>query len=195
MRVTPLDLRQTEFRLSLRGFNREEVRAFLLDAANDYEQALRELGKAQDQLRQAQQDIAEHREREVALCNTLLTAQRLADQIRENAEQEGKMVVSEAAGRADLLLQKTQLRLEEMERDVQDLKTRRRDVEHSLETSIATLSAALHAVRARDQKEKEERLLIHRPRVAAEIPAQVQGMRPADEPGAAAPGIRTGTDD
>jgi len=41
----------------------------------------------------ADQDLIEHRDREINLRNTLLTAQRLADQIRENAEQEAKMVV------------------------------------------------------------------------------------------------------
>jgi cell division initiation protein len=190
MRVTPLDLRQTEFRLSLRGFSREDVRTFLLDAANDYEQALRDLSKAQDQLRELQAEIAGYREREAALCTTLLTAQRLADAIRENAEQEGQMVVREAEGRADLLLQKTQTRLEDMEREIQDMRTRRRDVELTLETSIATLSAALQAMRTRDQREKEERLLIHRPRLDA--PA-VPASPAAQDIGAALAPQKTGT--
>jgi cell division initiation protein len=189
MRVTPLDLRQTEFRLSLRGFSREDVRTFLLDAANDYEQALRELARVQDQLRELQAEIGGYRDREAALCETLLTAQRLADQIRDNAEQEGQMVVREAEGRADLLLQKTQTRLEEMEREIQDTRTRRRDAELSLETSIATLSAALHALRARDQKEKEDRLLIHRPRTVEAPSAPPAGETPA------LPAARTGTND
>jgi cell division initiation protein len=193
MRVTPLDLRQTEFSLSLRGFSREDVRTFLLDAANDYEQALRELSKAQDQLRELHAEVAGYREREAALCNTLLTAQRLADHIRDNAEQEGQMVVREAEARADLLLQKTQTRLEDMEHEIQDMKTRQRDAALSLETSIATLSAALHAMRARDQREKEDRLLIHRPRVndtPAQLPARAQ-----DATTSPLPVVRTGTDD
>jgi DivIVA domain-containing protein len=40
MKVTPLDLRQTHFRKGLRGYDAEEVRALLADAADDYEAAL-----------------------------------------------------------------------------------------------------------------------------------------------------------
>src|SRR5688572_24177425 len=40
--VSPLDMRQTKFSMSMRGFDRSEVTAFLLEAADGYEQALRE---------------------------------------------------------------------------------------------------------------------------------------------------------
>jgi len=101
MKVTPLDLRQTQFATAMRGYDKNEVRTFLAEAADDYEQALREIDALKQSLARAEQDLVEHRDREVNLRNTLLTAQRLADQIRENAEQEAKMVVREAEGRAD----------------------------------------------------------------------------------------------
>ncbi|MFM8532043.1 MAG: DivIVA domain-containing protein, partial [Acidimicrobiia bacterium] len=48
MKVTPLDLRQQRFKTVMRGYDRGEVQAFLLEAADDYENALRE----NDRLRQ-----------------------------------------------------------------------------------------------------------------------------------------------
>ena len=45
MKVTPLDLRQTHLSTSLRGYDRDEVRTLLTDAADDYEAALRELDR------------------------------------------------------------------------------------------------------------------------------------------------------
>ena len=48
--------------------------------------------------------LAEHREREANLRNTLLTAQRLADEIKEAAHNEAKLVIKEAQGRADLFV-------------------------------------------------------------------------------------------
>ena len=73
--------------------------------------------------------LAEHRERENNLRNTLLTAQRLSDEIKESAQTEAKLIIREAQGRADLLLQKAQGRLEEIDRDINELQLRRRDVE------------------------------------------------------------------
>jgi cell division initiation protein len=169
MKVTPLDLRQAHFATTMRGFEKNEVRSFLAEAAEDYEQALREIDTLKQSAARAEQDLVEHRDREVNLRNTLLTAQRLADQIRENAEQEAKMVVREAEGRADLILEKAQARLEEIEREIHELKLRRRDVEASLDSSICALQNALDFIRTKDLADKEDKLLLHRPR-QADIP-------------------------
>src|SRR6185369_11667373 len=120
------------------------------------------------------------------LRNTLLTAQRLADEVKTAAENEGKMIVREAQGRADLLLQKASGRLEEIERDINELKLRRRDVEGSLEASIQGLYRALEFIREQDKP--DERVLLHRPRsVEAAVPAtqwpSEQTPRVADERG------------
>ena len=183
MKVTPLDLRQSQFTTAIRGYEKNEVRAFLAEAADDYEQALREIDNLRQTVARAEQDLVEHRDREVNLRNTLLTAQRLADQIRENAEQEAKMVVREAEGRADLILEKAQARLDEMEREIHELKLRRRDVEASLDASIAVLQNALDYVRSKEVGEKEEKLLLHRPRQVDSLAPRVLEARPASATG------------
>ena len=45
MRIAPLDLRQQRFKTALRGLDRTEVVAFLTEAADDYEHALREIDR------------------------------------------------------------------------------------------------------------------------------------------------------
>lgn len=168
MKVTPLDLRQTQFGTSMRGYDKHEVKALLADGADEFENALREVDRLKQELQRAESSLTEHRDREVNLRNTLLTAQRLADQIKDNAEQEARMIIREAEGRSDLLLQKTQARLSEVEREITELKLRRRDVEASLEASISALKNALDFIRAKDQADRDERLLLHRPRPTAE---------------------------
>jgi cell division initiation protein len=164
MKVTPLDLRQQKFRTAMRGYDRAEVESFLNETAEDYEQALRDADRLRDELTRAQASLDEHRESERNLRNTLLTAQRLADEIKQNAEAEGKRLVREAEGRSDLLLQKTQARFEEVQREIDGLRLKRRDVENSLENTISTLRNALEFVREQDQKERDDKVLLHRPR-------------------------------
>ncbi len=176
MRIAPLDLRQQRFRTAFRGFDRTEVVAFLTEAADDYEHALREIDRLRQDLARMEALLAEHRERESNLRNTLLTAQRLADEIKEAAQNESKLIVREAQGRADLLLQKAQVRLDEIDRDITELRLRRRGVEGSLEASIQALYHALEFIR--DQDRPDEKVLLHRPR-GAEPAAQ---PRPADQP-------------
>ena len=162
MRIAPMDLRQQRFRTALRGFDRTEVVAFLTEAADDYEHALREIDRLRQDFLRMEALLTEHRDREANLRNTLLTAQRLADEVRTAADNEGKMIVREAEGRADLLVQRASLRLEEIERDITELRLRRRDVEGSLESSIQALYRALEFIR--DHDKPEEKVLLHRPR-------------------------------
>jgi cell division initiation protein len=172
MKVTPLDLRQAKLRVTMRGYDRNEVDALLNEVADDYEQALRESDRLHQELLRLEAVVAEHREHERNLRNTLLNAQRLSDEIREHAEQDSRRIVEEAESRAELIFQQTQGRLEEVQREIDGLKLKRRDVETTLQSTISGLRNALDFVREQEQKEREDKILLHRPRqVAVEPPA------------------------
>jgi cell division initiation protein len=176
MRISPMDMRQQRFRSAFRGYDRTDVVAFLTEAADDYEHAMREIDRLRGDLMRMEALLAEHRERENNLRDTLLTAQRLSGELKESAQTEAKLILREAQGRADLLLQKAQVRLEELDRDVNEMKLRRRDAEGSLEASIQALYRALEFVREQEETRGDEKVLLHRPRQAEPAPAQ----RPAE---------------
>jgi len=165
MRIAPLDVRRQRFKQGFRGFDKTEVVAFLTEAADDYEHALREIDRLRQDLSRTEALLADHRQREANLRNTLETAQRLSDQLREAAQTEAKMIVREAQGRSDLLLQKAQARLEAVEREIVELRLRRRGVEGSVEASIQALHHALEFIREQD-KQPEGEVHLHRPRQA-----------------------------
>ena len=179
MRISPMDMRQQRFKSAMRGYDRTEVVAFLTEAADDYEHAMREIDRLRADLMRMEALLGEHRQRENNLRDTLLTAQRLSSEVKESAQNEAKLILREAQGRADLLLQKAQVRLEELDRDVNELKLRRRDAEGSLEASIQALYRALEFVRDQEETRGDEKVLLHRPRQADPAPAQ----RPAEARG------------
>jgi cell division initiation protein len=166
MRIAPMDMRQQRFRSAMRGYDRTEVVAFLTEAADDYEHAMREIDRLRGDLMRTEALLGEHRERESNLRDTLLTAQRLSGEVKEAAQNEAKLILREAQGRADLLLQKAQARLDELDHDVNELKLRRRDAEGSVEATIQALYRALEFMRDQDQSRTEEKVLLHRPRQA-----------------------------
>ena len=172
MRISPMDMRQQRFRSAFRGYDRTDVVAFLTEAADDYEHAMREIDHLRGDLMRMEALLSEHRQREHNLRDTLLTAQRVTDELKETAQTEAKLIVREAQGRADLLIQKAQVRLEEIDRDINELKLRRRDTEGSLEASIQALYRALEFIRDQDESRTEEKVLLHRPRQADPAPAQ-----------------------
>ena len=169
MIVSPLDLRQQRFRTKLRGFDTVEVTSFLAAVADDYEGALRETDRLRHDLAQTEALLNEHREHEQNLKSTLMTAQKLADDIKVHAHQEAQRIVRDAEARSDLLLEKTQARLEDVQREIDGLKLKRRDVETSIESTIQTLRNTLEYVHDQEVHEREEKILFHRPR-HAEMP-------------------------
>lgn len=177
MNVSPLDLRQQRFRKGFRGFDTVEVTSFLSAVADDYEQALRETDRLRQDLMRMEAVLAEHREHEKNLQNTLMTAQKLSDDIKATAELEARRIVSgadaeakrimrETESRSDMLLEKTQARLEDIQREIDGLRLKRKDVETTIESSISTLRNTLEFVREQEARERDDRILLHRPRYA-----------------------------
>jgi cell division initiation protein len=182
MNVSPLDLRQQRFRAAFRGFDRIEVTSFLAAVADDYEQALRETDRLRQDIASMESALNEHREHDKNLRATLTTAQKLSDDIKANAELEARRILREAEGRSELLLEKTQARLEDIQREIDGLKLKRRDVETSIESTIQTLRNTLEYVHEQEAREREDKILFHRPRhsdqpVAADLdPSTLVGV-------------------
>ena len=163
--VTPLDLRQPRFAAAMRGFDRNEVITFLEEAANDYENALRENDRLRQDIARLEASLNQYRELEGSLKTTLMSAQKVADDMRENATQEAARIVREAEGRAELLLEKGQARLEDVERETDSLRLKRREAQTSIEATISTLQNTLDFVREQERRERETRVVPHRPHV------------------------------
>ena len=183
MKVSPLDLRQVRFRSVLRGFDRAEVLALITEVADDNENALREVERLRQEVSKMEVLLKQHREHEHDLRDTLITAQRMSDDIRASADAQARQIIRDAEGRSDLLLQKTQARLEDVQREIDGMKQKRREVESSIESTISTLRNTLEFVREQDQREREEKILLHRPRPAepAPAPARTEDSRDAAE--------------
>ena len=180
MKVTPLDLRQQRFQTVMRGYDRGEVQAFLLEVADDYENALRESDRMRQEVAKLDAVLSEHRGQERNLRNTLLSAQKMADEIKEQADKQAAIILKEAEGRADLLLQKGQMRLDEVQREIDSLRMKRREVENDIEALVRTLNTTLEFIRDQDARAREDRVLLHRPRQSESTPAIAP--RPADLP-------------
>ena len=171
MKISPLDLRQVRFRSSFRGFDIAEVLALIAEVTDDYENALKEVDRLRQDVSKMEALLEQHRQHERDLRDTMVTAQRVSDDIRANADAQARQIIREAEGRSDLLLQKTQARLEDVQREIDGMKMKRREVETTLESTIASLRNTLEFVREQEQREREDKILLHRPRPNEPQPA------------------------
>ena len=177
MNVSPLDLRQQRFHSRFRGFDKIEVTSFLAAVADDYEQALRETDRLRQDLARMEAVLAEHRRHEENLRSTLMTAQRLSEDLKGSSEKEADRIIREAEGRSQLILDKTQSRLEDVQREIDGMKLKRRDVETTLESTIQTLRNTLDYVREQEQRDRDEKILLHRPRLAEQAAEPLEPRR------------------
>jgi DivIVA domain-containing protein len=76
-----------------------------------------------------------------------------------------EQALREAEGRSDLLIEKTQARLEDIQRSIDGLRLKRKDVETTIEAAIQTLRNTLDFVREQEAHDRDERVLLHRPRL------------------------------
>jgi cell division initiation protein len=158
---TPLDVRQAKFSTSMRGYERAEVNAFLLEAADGYEQAMRENERLRQEVARLEASLTQYRELEGALKGALMSAQRVSDDMKETASLDAARIVREAEGRAELITQKAQAALEDIQREIDGLRLKRRESEVALESIIAALHNTLEYVR--EQGQRETRIIPHRP--------------------------------
>ena len=96
MRITPLDIRQKEFRTSFRGYNTKEVQDFLLELATDLEDAFNEFNFLKEEKEQYLAELRNFREFDQKLKDTLLAAQSFKDDLRANAEKEADLILKDA---------------------------------------------------------------------------------------------------
>ncbi len=182
MNVTPLDLRQQKFKSAMRGYDRGEVDALLHEVAEDYEGALREADRMRTDVARLEAALAEHRSEERSLKNTLVSAQRLADELRDTAERDAERVLHEAESRADMLIQKAQGRLEDLQREIEGLRSRRRETETSVEAIINALKNTLDFVREQDARERDDKIRLMRPNRSESGAASTPAAAPLESP-------------
>ncbi|MCI0751714.1 MAG: DivIVA domain-containing protein [Flammeovirgaceae bacterium] len=101
MKITPLEIRQKSFEKNFRGYDKDEVNAFLLTLSQEWERVQDELKEFRIKLEASEREVTKLREVESSLYKTLKTA-----------EDTGANVIEQARTAAELHLKESQLRSE-----------------------------------------------------------------------------------
>lgn len=136
MRITPMDIRQQQFRVRFRGFDRQEVDAFLADVAEDYEQLVKENALLKEQLAALEERSRGIEQRERLLQDTLLTTQRLAEEMKDGAKREANLLVREAELQGDKLLEEARAEEAKIKAEILALKRTRRQLAEGLRVTL-----------------------------------------------------------
>ncbi len=152
MELGPVDLQHKKFRVRWKGFDPQEVELFLQQVAEEMQSLRVELDNLRVSAQEQEKELKGYREREKAIRNVLLTAQKTSDQMKANAEKEAKLIVAEAELKAEKILQSAHQRLGQLHEDIAELKRHRVQLETRLRTTIETYQQLL----AMDKEEEKE---------------------------------------
>ncbi len=181
MHVTPLDIQQKRFRATWRGLDRAEVDAFLNLVASDVEKLVVEMNRMREEQDRQRRLVDEYRGREQALKDTMITAQRVSEEITANAKKEADIIVGRAELDAEKILEKAQDRLTELLADIGELKRQRVQFLSQLKGVVDTHEKLIQLAESDEQRGRgvEENLSVMRKRDRApEGESESQGPRP-----------------
>lgn len=160
MRITPLDIQQKQFPMKIRGFDVEEVYAFLEVIREEMEDLLRENANLKENIQRLDTQIKGYRDMETTLRETLLTAQQMVEDYKINARKEAELLVKEAELRADAILKEAQEKVIKIHEDIVDLKGIRRhfkeEVKRLVESHLRMLEFDKERGEEQEEAQKEE---------------------------------------
>ena len=146
MRITPHDIRQQQFTVRMfRGFHPQEVDAFLEDVADDYESLLKEAQLLKEQIAAQEERQRGVIERERTLQETLVTTQRLVEEMKAAAKRESDLIVREAELRGEKAVEAARGEEARIRVEIQALKRTRRQVREDLLATVERYQRLLAA--------------------------------------------------
>ncbi len=125
MRLTPLDIRKQEFKKAMRGLETDEVHAFLATVADEYEAVLNDNKALRERLIELDDKVAEYRNMEKTLRDTLLTAERVTVEAKDNAQREANLIIKEAQIEAEKSVRDIKQDAMNLRHEIQNLKRQR----------------------------------------------------------------------
>ena len=137
MRITPMDIRQQQFTVKMfRGFDTQEVDTFLEDLAADYEALLKENSLLKEQLQALEERTRGLEEREKVLQETLVTTQRLVEEMKDQARREAAVIIREAEVQADRIIEASRAAEGNLQSEIIALKRTRRQLAEGLRSTV-----------------------------------------------------------
>lgn len=125
MKVTPLEIRQKTFERTLRGYDKDEVNAFLLSLSQEWERNQDEAKDLRVKLETAEREVTKLREVETSLFKTLKAAEDTGASVVDQANKSAELILRESQLKADGLLNEAKMRarnvIEESEQTARQL--------------------------------------------------------------------------
>jgi len=118
LKITPSQIREKKFKISLRGYNRKEVSEFLYSLADLCENLLKTNKDISQELDKLRKVVEGYREKEKKLEELLLSAQKSAQLINKSSQEKAELIVKEAEIKAKKIISEEEKKLERIREEI-----------------------------------------------------------------------------
>lgn len=122
MALTPVDIHNKEFTRGFRGYDEDEVNAFLDQIIKEFEIILREKKELEDKLNSMNERLGHFNTIEDTLHKSIVVAQEAAEEVRSSAQKEARLIVREAEKNADRIVNEALSKARKIALEIEDLK-------------------------------------------------------------------------
>lgn len=123
MSLTPAEIRHLEKKRGFFGYRRESIDRAIDEIVDSFEHVWRERADLADKVEQLENDMVRYRELETLLRTTLISAERAAHELKDQARKEAELVISEAHAEARSITREAHARREHLLAESQRLES------------------------------------------------------------------------
>ena len=143
MGITPQVVTQKEFTTRFRGFDVQEVDYFLEDVAKELHNLNHTIQSLHEEKHRMNLENQGYRKRENSMKNAMIQAQKVLDQMKENAKKSSQVILANAEVEAEKMLNRAHKRLSQLHSDIIELKRQRIQLEMQISAVLESHSKML----------------------------------------------------
>jgi cell division initiation protein len=128
MSLTPVEIRHVKLGRRMFGYDRKTTDGLLADIVTSFEDVWRDRADVRDELEELETELAHQKEIEGSLRKTLISAERMADEVRSQARREAEVIISEARATARDIVSGAESERERIQGEIRRLRTLEIDV-------------------------------------------------------------------
>lgn len=161
MKLSPLDIQQQQFRKKiLNGYDKREVDTFMELIRNEMEELITENMELKQQLKNKSESLDEYKDREQTIKETMLTTQRLKEDIHANAVKEAQLIIADAKVKAEEIINSAQNRYMEIVNEIKELRRQKIQLEANLKAILETHLKMLDTEIIKEPKEIDDTIAV-----------------------------------
>lgn len=150
--ITAIEIRQHVFKKALRGYDKDEVAAFLNSVSMEWERLVEEQRRTKIDLEKTQSSLDNLRQVESALHKTLLQAEETSKTTMEHAKRDAELKLAEAESKSKEILQRAIEERSRIEMQITELVSRRNEILQQLKSYLQAQTERLKTFEEKEMK-------------------------------------------